>query len=77
MLFGCQCPLLENLNQRWEGGWKIKSIKSPVSIEIMDDQRRNKLVHINWDIVLHLNLKSKSSARHPNSILGTTMGWAL
>ena len=40
-------PIAGKLESRWEGGRKIKLIKSPVSIEIMDDQHRTKLVHVN------------------------------
>ena len=46
MLFGCSVPTAGKLESRWEGR-KIKSIKSPVSIEIMDYQCRTKLVHVN------------------------------
>ena len=34
------------LDPRWEGRWKVKTIKSPVTIEISDG-KRTKVVHIN------------------------------
>ena len=39
-------PTAGKLDPRWEGRWKIKSIKSPVNMEIMDGLR-TKIVHIN------------------------------
>ena len=39
-------PTSCKLNPKWEGGWKIKAIKSPVNMEITDGQR-NKVVHVN------------------------------
>ena len=39
-------PTAGKLESRWEGGWKIKSVKSPVTIEITDG-RRTKVVHVN------------------------------
>ena len=39
-------PTARKLDSRWEGGWKIKSIKSPVTMEITDGQRI-KVVHVN------------------------------
>ena len=39
-------PTAGKLESRWEGGWKIKSIKSPVTMEITDG-RRTKVVHVN------------------------------
>ena len=34
------------LDPRWEGGWVVKAVKSPISIEIMNN-RTNKIVHTN------------------------------
>ena len=34
------------LDPRWEGKWKVKSMKSPVTIEITDG-KRTKVVHVN------------------------------
>ncbi len=39
-------PTAGKLDPRWEGGWYVKTVKSPVTYEITDD-RRTKVVHIN------------------------------
>ena len=39
-------PTARKLDPKWEGGWKISSIKSPVTTEITDGQRI-KVVHVN------------------------------
>ena len=53
-------PTAGKLNPRWEGNWRISSVKSPVTVEIMDgkdqgwctsivimDGKRSRVVHIN------------------------------
>ena len=37
-------PKAGKLEPRWEGGWVVKSLKSPVNVEICDD-KRTKVVH--------------------------------
>ena len=39
-------PTAGKLQPRWEGGWKVTSVKSPVTIEI-NDGRKSKVVHSN------------------------------
>ena len=39
-------PTAGKLQPRWEGGWKVKSVKSPVTIEISNG-RKSKVVHSN------------------------------
>ena len=39
-------PTSCKLDTKWERGWKVKTIKSPVNMEIMNGQR-TKIVHIN------------------------------
>ena len=39
-------PTAGKLDPRWEGRWTVKSVKSPVTVEIADEQRR-RVVHIN------------------------------
>lgn len=39
-------PTAGKLDPKWEGKWKITSLKSPVNVEIFDGKRR-KVVHIN------------------------------
>ena len=39
-------PTAGKLDPRWEGNWIIKSVKSPVTVEISDGVRK-KVVHIN------------------------------
>ena len=39
-------PTAGKLDPRWEGKWVVKSVKSPVSIEIYDS-KRTKVVHTN------------------------------
>ena len=40
-------PTAGKLDPRWEGGWVVKSVKSPLSIEITNDKTA-KIVHVNW-----------------------------
>ena len=39
-------PTAGKLNPRWEGNWRFSSVKSPVTMEIMDG-KRSRVVHIN------------------------------
>ena len=39
-------PTAGKLDPRWEGNWKIKSVKSSLNMEITDD-KRTKVVHVN------------------------------
>ena len=39
-------PVAGKLDPKWEGGWKVTSVKSPVTVAISDG-KRNKVVHIN------------------------------
>ena len=39
-------PTTRKLDPKWEGGWKVKAIKNPISVELMDG-RRAKVVHVN------------------------------
>ena len=39
-------PTAGKLDPRWEGGWTIQAVKSPVNMEIGDGERR-KVVHVN------------------------------
>ena len=39
-------PTAGKLSPRWEGNWRISSVKSPVTMEIMDG-KRSRVVHIN------------------------------
>ena len=39
-------PTAGKLDPRWEGKWKVKSRKSPVTMEITDG-KRTKVVHVN------------------------------
>ena len=39
-------PTAGKLQPKWEGGWRVISVKSPVTIEIADG-RRSKVVHSN------------------------------
>ena len=39
-------PTAGKLEPKWEGGWRISSVKSPVTMEITDGER-TKVVHIN------------------------------
>ena len=39
-------PTVGKLDPRWEGEWVIKSVKSPVTMEIYDG-KRTKVVHTN------------------------------
>ena len=39
-------PTAGKLEPRWEGGWVVKSVKSPLNIEIADGTR-TRVVHVN------------------------------
>ena len=39
-------PVAGKLDPRWEGVWKVTSVKSPVTVAI-SNSKRNKVVHIN------------------------------
>ena len=39
-------PTAGKLDPRWDGCWKVKSIKSPINMEITDGMR-NRVVHVN------------------------------
>ena len=39
-------PTAGKLQPRWEGEWRIKAVKSPITMEITDD-KRTKIVHVN------------------------------
>ena len=39
-------PNAGKLDPRWEGNWKITAVKSPVSMEISDGNRK-KITHVN------------------------------
>ena len=39
-------PTAGKLSPKWEGNWKVRSVKSPVTMEIMDGKRL-RVVHIN------------------------------
>ena len=39
-------PTAGKLDPRWEGGWTIQAVKSPVTVQISDGQR-TKVVHVN------------------------------
>ena len=39
-------PTVGKLSPRWEGGWKIAEVKSPVTMKIVNGQRC-KVVHVN------------------------------
>jgi len=39
-------PTTGKLEPKWEGGWVVKSLKGPVSLEICD-YKRTKVVHTN------------------------------
>ena len=39
-------PTAGKLDPRWEGKWKVKIMRSPVTMEITDG-KRTKVVHVN------------------------------
>ena len=50
---GCRYPQQASWIHRWEGNWTVRSVKSPVTVEISDGDR-TKVVHINR---LHIRIQ--------------------
>ena len=40
-------PTARKLDPRWEGDWRVTSLKGPLNVEITDG-RRTRVVHVNW-----------------------------
>ena len=58
------------LSPRWEGNWRISSVKSPVTMEIMDG-KRSRVVHINR---LHHRVQPDTAAT-PEVATGNRETW--
>lgn len=62
-------PTAGKLDPRWEGQWMIKSIKSPVNIEITDGQR-TKVVHVN-----RLQYRAQPNPQQSLDTASTSRNW--
>ena len=62
-------PTAGRLDPRWEGQWMIKSIKSPVNIEITDGQR-TKVVHVN-----RLQYRAQPNPQQSLDTASTSRNW--
>ena len=70
-------PTAGKLEPRWEGGWVVKSVKSPVNVEISDG-RRTRIVHTNRLHYRYIpgaqDLAAQGSTEDSRSVLGSD--WA-
>ena len=46
-LSGNQAGVAGKLESRWEGGWKVTEIKSPVTLCIVHPEGRRRVIHVN------------------------------
>ena len=63
-------PTAGKLSPRWEGNWRISSVKSPVTMEIMDG-KKSRVVHINR---LHHRVQPDTAAT-PEVATGNRETW--
>ena len=51
-------PTAGKLDPRWEGNWTVRRVKSPVTVEISDEER-TKVVHTNR---LHIRIQPAANS---------------
>eukprot|EP00731_Ephydatia_muelleri_P002499 Em0001g2499a len=60
-------PTAGKLDPRWEGKWKVKIMRSPVTMEITDG-KRTKVVHWEAPLVEHLDFGSPPPVANPPTL---------
>lgn len=60
-LFPCTAGKLDS---HWDGRWRIKSVKSPLTVEITEGEK-TKIAHVNR--VCHRQVPNEASGKHPSN----------
>ena len=69
-------PRRGKLESKWQGGWKVRAVKSPINIQIINEKDHCKVVHVNRlqhrfqpsDTIMHLPTKTLMQPLNPSQI---------